>query len=76
MFNAWPYLPPPRLPPLSQDAACTNTLSVTGTSTTWQRPEVKDGTPTSRAARSQRTSSELILEVEQDRENRPPGVDT
>lgn len=49
MFNAWSHLLVLRLPPLFQDAACTNTLLVTGMSITWQSPEVKDGTMSSRA---------------------------
>lgn len=49
MFNAWSHLLALRLPPLFRDAACTNTLLVTGMSITWQSPEVKDGTMSSRA---------------------------
>lgn len=59
MFNAWSHLPPLRPPLLSQDAACTNTLSVTG----WQSPGVNDDTHWGLWAwivESQRRSSEWI----------------
>lgn len=69
IFNAWSRLFPPGPPLLSQDAACTNILSVTG----WKSPEVKDDTRRGLWAwKSQRRSSEMFLE--QDAENKPPGL--
>lgn len=73
MFNAWSHLLPPRLPPLSQDAACTNTLSVTGVSTTWQSPEVRDGTLSPRASRLNGEKTAYTPRGQRHGENGPRG---